>query len=147
MKSKALKNGLVGLELKKFEELHEDSKTWLSEIEFIEYEIQFLKHLLGEKYVDCLDAGLNDNIKEFTNEIFNKKDTLIKLKEIVFEHEKLIIHLIDREVIGTDKIFLQTHHKFDIEIKEFISNYKNLKMQIFKIVENILESKGRKKLT
>jgi hypothetical protein len=146
MKTKTAKVRLDSSKNKTIEELHVDSKTWFSEIDFINFEIQFLKHLLGEKYIDCLDAGLHERIKEFTKEIFDKKNTLKNLKEIVFKHEKSLSNLIDQDKTS-DKLFSETHNKLALEINKFISNYKYLKMQVFEIVESVLEKKVQKKLT
>jgi len=131
---------------KSIEELHLASKTWLSEIDFINYEIQFLKHLLGAKYIDCLNAGLYERIKEATKEIFDKKNDCISLKELVINHEIKISNLIDQDNRSKKK-FLETHTKLALKINKFISSYKYLKMQVFEIVENTLEKKGQKKLT
>ena len=131
---------------KSIEELHLASKTWLSEIDFINYEIQFLKHLLGAKYIDCLNAGLYERIKEATKEIFDKKNDCISLKELVINHEIKISNLIDQDD-SSKKNFLETHTKLALKINQFISSYKYLKMQVFEIVENTLEKKGQKKLT
>ncbi|MEX1383539.1 hypothetical protein [Lutibacter sp.] len=142
-----LKNGKNGnSNNKSIEELHENSKTWLSEIDFISYEIQFLKHLLGAKYIDCLDAGLHERIKEFTKEIFEKKNDCISLKEKVLKHEVQISKLIDRDD-ESKKNFLETHTNLALKINKFISSYKYLKMQLFEILEDTLEKKRQKKLT
>ncbi|GGK52053.1 MULTISPECIES: hypothetical protein [Flavobacteriaceae] len=131
---------------KSIEEFHEDSKTWLSEIDFISYEIQFLKHLLSAKYIDFLDAGLYERIKEVTKEIFEKKNDCVSLKEKVLNHEVKISDLVDRADKSKEN-FLETHNSLALKINKFISSYKYLKMQIFEIVENTLEKNKQKKLT
>ena len=132
---------------KSIEKLHETTKTWISEIDFIDYEIRFLKHLLGAKYIDCLDVGLYDRIQEFTKELFNKKSDCISLKELVVAHENKISDLIYEEENITNKAALETHTQLALQVNKFISSYKYLKLQIFEIVENTLEKKGQKKLT
>ena len=106
---------------KSIEELHVASKTWLSEIDFISYEIQFLKHLLGAKYIDCLNAGLYERIKEATKEIFDKKNGCISLKELVINHEIKISNLIDQDD-SSKKKFLETHTKIALKINKLISS-------------------------
>ena len=96
MKTTIKKEKLRSFSNKTSEELHEASKTWLSEIDFITYEIQFLKHLLGAKYIDCLDVGLYERIKEVTKEIFDKKNDCINLKKLVKNHETKLSDLIDQ---------------------------------------------------
>lgn len=132
---------------KSIDELYEDSKTWLSEIDFINYEIQFLKHLLGAKYIDCLDAGLHERIKEFTKEIFDKKNHVIGLKELILKYEKIVQELTNKDGVISDSNLLESHAKLALKINKFISSYKYLKIQVFEIVENTLEKKRQKKLT
>lgn len=146
MKAKTVKDRFVNSHPQTIEDLYINTKTWLSEIDFINYEIQFLKHLLGEKYIDCLDAGLHERIKEFTKEIFDKKEDTNNLKELVLKHEKIVAELIDKNDVSNNKKFLKTHSELALKVNKFISNYKYLKMQIFEIVERVLEKKGQKKL-
>ncbi len=146
MKTTIKKEKLRSFSNKTSEELHEASKTWLSEIDFITYEIQFLKHLLGAKYIDCLDVGLYERIKEVTKEIFDKKNDCINLKKLVKNHETKLSDLIDQDETS-NKNFLEAHTKLALKINKFISSYKYLKMQVFEIVENTIEKKRQKKLT
>lgn len=41
--------------LKNKEKLHNDSKFWISEIDFVKDEIRFLDRLLSSNYIDLLD--------------------------------------------------------------------------------------------
>ena len=50
--------------LKSVEELHDDSKLWISEIDFVIDEIKFLKNLLSSNYIQLLDAGLSKKTTE-----------------------------------------------------------------------------------
>jgi len=113
---------------------------------FIFYEFLFLSLCLFVIYIDCLNAGLYERIKEATKEIFDKKNDCISLKELVINHEIKISNLIDQDD-SSKKNFLETHTKLALKINKFISSYKYLKMQVFEIVENTLEKKGQKKLT
>ena len=44
--------------VKDVEELHHDTLTWKSEINFIIDEMHFLEHLLGSKFIDLIHSGL-----------------------------------------------------------------------------------------
>ncbi|SNR32675.1 hypothetical protein [Lutibacter flavus] len=131
---------------KSIEELHNDSKIWLSEIEFINYEIKFLEHLLSTNYIDYLDSGLHDRIEEFSKEIFNDKNIGTTLKDLIFEHENVLSDLIESDCVISNKNYAATHDNLALEINKFISKYKYLKMQIFEIVENVMQKKQQKKL-
>ena len=53
---------------KSIEELHHDSRNWLSEIEFINYEMKFLNNLLRSYYIDLLESGYDKHIKAVFNQ-------------------------------------------------------------------------------
>tara|TARA_R110001583_G_scaffold39773_2_gene127447 strand:- start:6834 stop:7271 length:438 start_codon:yes stop_codon:yes gene_type:complete len=131
---------------KSIEELHNDSKSWLSEVEFIIYEIKFLEHLLSTNYINYIDSGLYDRIEEFTKEIFNKKNVGTTLKELIFKHEKTLSHLIQNDSAISNTNYIAIHNDLALEINTFISKYKYLKMQIFEIVDNVMTKKKQKKL-
>ncbi|WP_298370021.1 hypothetical protein [uncultured Lutibacter sp.] len=132
--------------IKGINELHNNSKKWLSEIEFTKYEIQFLSHLLSSKYIDYLDSGLFKKISEFSSAIFNKKKDFTDLKELVLEHEKTLSNLINQNAIVGNTNYLATHEKIGKEINITLKDYKNLKLQIFDIVEGVMRLKDQKKL-
>ena len=58
---------------KSVQELHNDSKLWISEINFINDEIRFLEHLLSATYIDCLAAGLYQKIEEIVHKLKEQK--------------------------------------------------------------------------
>ena len=130
--------------VKSIEELHNDSKIWLSKINFINFEIRFLEHLLSSKYIDYLQAGLYTKIQKFTDELFNKKAADNALKDVILKHEKILSNLIEVNCVTCNKNYLATHDKLALEINTFISNYENLKMQIFKVVESVMKKQDQK---
>ena len=89
--------------VKSIEELHNDSKIWLSKINFINFEIRFLEHLLSSKYIDYLQAGLYTKIQKFTDELFNKKAADNALKDVILKHEKILSNLIEVNCVTCNK--------------------------------------------
>jgi hypothetical protein len=130
---------------KSIEELHHDSRNWLSEIEFINYEMTFLNKLLSSNYIDLLDSGYDKHIKELVNKIVIEKKSGNALSKLILEHEKVLSDLIQTNSVTSNKNYLETHKKFEIEIIIFLGRYKELKMEIFKIIERTMRKKGQKK--
>ena len=126
---------------KSLEELHYDSKLWISEINFINDEIRFLEHLLSSNYIDYLDAGLYKKIVVFVNKISTGKKTANTLRELIYEQERVLSDLIDSNSISSNKNYFSQFTDWD-----FIKNYKEFKKQIFDIVENVMRKKEQKKL-
>ena len=130
---------------KSVEELHHDSRNWLSEIEFINYEMKFLNNLLSSYYIDLLDSGYDAHIKELVNKIVIEKKSGKTLSKLINQHEIILSDLIRTDSVTSNKNYLETHKKFEIEISIFLGRYKELKKDIFKIVERTMKKKGQKK--
>ncbi|MDX5584649.1 MAG: hypothetical protein QNK20_06925 [Aureibaculum sp.] len=132
---------------KSIEELHHDSRNWLSEIEFINYEMKFLNKLLSSYYIDLLESGYDKRIKELVNKIVIEKKSGNALSKLILEHEKILSDLIQTNSVTSNKNYLETHKKFEIEIIIFLGRYKELKTEIFRLIERILKKKGQKKIS
>ena len=130
---------------KSIEELHHDSRNWLSEIEFINYEMKFLNKLLSSYYIDLLESGYDKRIKELVNKIVIEKKSGDALSKLILEHEKILSDLIQTNSVTSNKNYLETHKKFEIEIIIFLGRYKELKTEIFRLIERILKKKRQKK--
>ena len=130
---------------KSIDELHHDSRSWLSEIEFINYEMKFLYNLLTSNYIELLSFGLDIKVKELFKKIALEKKSGNALSKLIIEHEKILSDLIRTNSVTSNKNYLETHKKFDIEIVIFLERYKELKKEIFKIMERTMKKKGQKK--
>ena len=130
---------------KSIDELHHDSRNWLSEIEFINYEMKFLNNLLSSYYIDLLDSGYDAHIKELVNKIVIEKKSGKALSKLINQHEIILSDLIRTNSVTSNKNYLETHKKFEIEISIFLGRYKELKKEIFRIVERTMKKKGQKK--
>ena len=130
---------------KSIDELHHDSRNWLSEIKFINYEMKFLYNLLTSNYIELLSFGLDIKVKELFKKIALEKKSGNALSKLIIEHEKILSDLIQTNSVTSNKNYLETHKKFEIEIAIYLERYKELKKEIFKIMERTLKKKGQKK--
>jgi len=128
------------------QELHNDSTLWISEIHFISDEIRFLEHLLSSKYIDCLSAGLYQKIEEFVHKLSEQKKVGETLKIVINEQEVILLDLIEKNSVTSNKNYLENHKKLEFEMNYYMKKYKRLKKQIFDIVENVMKTKDQKKL-
>ena len=144
MKTK-MKKDWFGRE-KSIEELHNDSKIWVSEINLIKDEIRFLEHLLSANYIDFLAAGLHIKIEDDVKQISIQKNVGTELQELINEQEKVLSELIKTESVTGNINYIENHKKLEIEVNTYINKYKELKQQIFKIVENVMKKTIQKKL-
>jgi len=131
---------------KNIEELHNDSKIWISEIHFISDEIRFLEHLLSSKYIDCLYSGLYNKIRASSKKIVKEKEMGRDILKIILEQEVTLSSLIKKDSVISNKNFLETHKRLEIEVQNYFKKYKRLKKQIFDVVEKVMKVKEQKKL-
>lgn len=131
---------------KSVDELHHDSKIWISEINLIKDEIRFLEHLLSENYIDFLAAGLHKKIEDSVKQISLQKNIGTTLQELINSQEKILAELIKYESVSGNKNYLESHKKLEKEVGAYIKKYKDLKQHIFKVVEEVMRKKDQKKL-
>jgi len=130
--------------LKSIEEIHNDSKLWLSEIDFIKDEIRFLNHLLSSNYIDFLGAGMRKKIDSLTIKIGDEKRIGNSLYKQIKSHKNILSNLIKTKSVSSNTNYLETHKNFEREIFIYTKKLKKLKRTIFKIVENIMRKKEQK---
>ncbi|MFO7674344.1 MAG: hypothetical protein R6V74_11600 [Lutibacter sp.] len=144
MKTK-MKKDWFGRE-KSVDELHHDSKLWVSEINLIKDEIRFLEHLLSANYIDFLAAGLHKKIEDSVKQISVQKNIGTTLLEVINSQDKILSELIKYNSALSNQNYLERHKKLEIEVNSYINKYKELKQHIFKVVENVMKKKDQKKL-
>ncbi|MFA5297950.1 MAG: hypothetical protein WC389_07055 [Lutibacter sp.] len=128
------------------EELHHDSKNWISEIHLIKDEIQFLEHLLSANYIDVLAIGLHKKIEENVKQIAVQKNAGNTLLDHISHQEKNLSEFLKNESVTDNVNYRENHKKIEKEVNAYVKKYKDIKQQIFKIVEDVMKKKEQKKL-
>ncbi|NNC70090.1 MAG: hypothetical protein HKN90_04625 [Flavobacteriaceae bacterium] len=133
--------------IKTTEELHEDAKSWLSEIYFIKDEIRFLDHLLGSNYLQLLSSEKSKNeVKKYIFKMNYEKELLDEIIETISTHENELGSLIKSQSVKSNPHFLERHKQLDMLTQQFFKKYKTLKKNIFLAVEEVKRSQKKKKL-
>lgn len=131
---------------KSVEELHSDSVKWKSEINFILDEMQFLEHLLGSNYIDFLGKGMYKKIEISVHKIAKEKAAGKELYELINEQESILSDLITHNSVAGNKNYLETHKNIQKEVANYFYYYREIKNQIFKIVEDVMRERVQPKL-
>lgn len=133
--------------VKSTEELHEDAKSWLSEIYFIKDEIRFLDHLLGSNYLNLLSSEKSKNaVKKYVHKMNYEKELLGEILETIAKHESELHSLIKSKSVKSNTHFLERHKTIDRLIQQFFKKYKTLKKNIFLAVEEVKRNQKKKQL-
>lgn len=122
----------AGLEI-----LHEQSIDWMNEIAFWRDETAFLYSLLVTKTLKSDPADTNDQLKKTENQLIDiTGDELNELEKKVKEHEKILSYLVQCQD-NEQGNYRETHQNLMQLMDSFHARIKELKKDIFKIVENL----------
>jgi len=128
------------------EYLHSKSQQWISEIEFIKIEQDFLKELLAEHIIGLCDSNNFADAKLLLNGINHEKNLGEKLIESIKEHKINLALLIENIYLKRETSFRDNHESLRTEVKNYIENFKYIKQQVFELVLHIMKKEKQQKL-
>ena len=128
------------------EYLHNKTKHWISEIEFIKIEQDFLKELLVEHVMGLCTSNNYKNAKLYLKGIYHEKILGEKLIASIKEHQINLALLLENIYLKKEDSFRKDHEHLKIELLNYIDNFKYIKEQVFELVLNIMNKEKQKKL-
>jgi len=129
------------------EDMHQSSKQWLSELNFMKDEHHFFEDLITSFTHKLIDPNNFEENKKVINAInHSKKENLVLINEII-EHEKELRVMVDgidqpekeREYKNEHRRLIRVFHRFRRE-------YRELKSMLFKIIKDIRVQEKRSRL-
>ena len=129
------------------DKMHDTSKQWLSELEFIKDEQLFFDDLIKSYTLQLIDSKHFGESKEIVDKLskFQKKtDSLIK---IIKMHEgELKIMSEGMYQLEKKENYKTKHGELNINVIEFLKKYRVLKTQLFNLIKNIIKEQKQKRL-
>jgi len=120
------------------DQMHKNSKEWLSELRFIKDEHLFFEDLIKSYTLDLLEPQKFVHNKEIIDKIRkSKKRNELLIKAIKVHVNKLQIMLDDIEQPKEEEAYKKEHLNLIIDISEFEKKYRILKMELFDIIKTI----------
>lgn len=126
--------------------LHAKAQQWISEIEFIKIEQNFLKELLSEHIIGLCETHNYDKAKMFLNGIEHENKLGNKLIESIKEHKINLALLLENIQLKNETKFRDNHKLLKVEVKNYIENFKYIKEQVFELVLLIMKNDKERKL-
>ncbi|MFO7673736.1 MAG: hypothetical protein R6V74_08520 [Lutibacter sp.] len=126
--------------------LHAKAQQWISEIEFIKIEQNFLKELLSEHIIGLCETHNYDKAKLLLNGITHEAKLGNKLIESIKEHKINLALLLENIQLKNENKFRDNHKLLKVEVKNYIENFKYIKEQVFELVLLIMKNEKEKKL-
>jgi hypothetical protein len=120
------------------EELLLITHKWKVELEFLEHELHFLKHLLNSSIYEKDTMNLFETLQLYIEEIDNHdKERLILFDKILFYHNQLI-NKIECDNVSYDRFYLQLHAKMTHNYDAFLKETKSLKLELFEYLQSVI---------
>jgi hypothetical protein len=120
------------------EEMHNATKEWLSELEFVQDEHFFLEDLIKSYTLQLIAPEKFANNKEIIDAINKSQKRNNLLIEAVKKHENGLQIMVDGiNQPEEEKAYKKAHRELIVKINDFMKYYRSLKMQLFEIIKNI----------
>lgn len=129
------------------EQMHEDSKEWLSELLFIKDEHLFFDDLIKSFTLELLEPEKfsdNKEIIDILNRSEKRNNLLIEAIKVHENDLQIIVDGVDQ--LNEEKSYKDSHQGLLIKIKEFENDYKSLKTQLFEIIKSIKKEDKRNRI-
>jgi hypothetical protein len=113
------------------EDLHQESKTWLSEIEFWRIELSFYQQLL-EKVARHTLGEDKKAIDHFQSLIFYFKGELLdQYEHDIREHERYLDAMVEEKAPFDEAFYREKHKKYESQINSFGIDFKQYRKELY----------------
>lgn len=129
------------------EEMNEITKSWLSELNFIQDEQHFFEDLLVKFTSQLAKSDHFCSIRNLTTELGELKKENNTLLAIVLSHRNKLDILLDGfNQIDQEEAYKQFHKELLEAINEFLIKHKQVKKDLFRIIKTNLKTQKNNSL-
>lgn len=124
-----------------FEGLYREIHDFKTRLQFVLDEVKFLDHLLNAYEFQPTTQNLFERLQLFG---FQLNDTTKKVKTLldrISKHDLVLGGMIETNIAEIDRTFYRQHDKLLFELKDAITDFHNLKIEIFNYVLGLLRKK------
>lgn len=122
------------------------TKKWMSEIEFIKVEQDFLKELLSEHILGLCTTHNFQKAKLLLSGLSHENKLGDELLLNIKDHNVNLSLLIENIYLKREENFRLNHETIKTEVVNYIDNFKYLKEQVFDLVLLIMKKEKQQKL-
>jgi translation initiation factor 2 gamma subunit (eIF-2gamma) len=147
MKTTHTERSIKFIEWLSAEDMHSNSKEWLSELEFIKDEHLFFEDLIKSFTLQLIDKkNFSDNRKVIKAINSSSKENEILIK-VVSKHENNLTILVDGiDQPKAEQVYRDEHRNLTVIVHKFSKDFKQLKLKLFDIIKNIKKTEKQKHL-
>lgn len=121
-------------------EMHENSRSWISQLAFIQHEQEFLNGLITYYMRQLADTRLYKRSKEIIQDLLKNEGEITSLHEKVIKHEsQLDIMLDDVDQPKMEQAYRDEHHDLIQEMEAYEIEYQKTKKLLFALISEIIK--------
>jgi hypothetical protein len=121
------------------EDLHQESKAWLSEINLWRIELAFYQKLLEKVSVKLTSVEEKQKIDHFQHLIiYYRGEVLDQFEKDIRKHEKQLQNMIQQKAPFNEQLYREVHKKHEDQISAFDKNFKQYRQDLYAFAENYL---------
>ncbi len=124
--------------------LHDESRRWLSELEFLADEITFFNRLLNSYVFEPDTPDLFEDLQEHQKNLTRAEKKCKALKKQLQEHENQLSGLLDLANTTLDAAYKDKHQYLKEDMEVCLAEFQGLKHRMFHYGQTILKKRHRK---
>lgn len=129
------------------EEMHKNSRSWLTELNFIKDEHLFFEDLIKSFTIQLLGEKDFIDIKEIIDAVNRSEKENNMLIEAIKVHESDLQIMLDGiDQPKEEEAYKKEHRELITMISDYLKNYKKLKAQLFEIISKIMKNEKMQRL-
>lgn len=135
------------VEWRSTEEMHAKTLQWISELEFAKTEQHFLEELIEENTLNILSGNIFSQSKELVTHL-SKTETKVNalLPRVKSHNNDLDILVKSEDSKQVQDHVKETHYEIEAAVMSFLSDFKELKTDIFNLIKTIIKKNKQRRL-
>ena len=122
------------------------AENWQSELKFFGDELRFLKELIGKYFISLIDAEHIDHTKQLVDDLLDLEKKRKRLDKDIGKHLHQLTNLVESQFLQDTQGYKERHGKLEIEISEFLLDFRKVKKELYQVTEQIMKSEKAKHL-
>jgi len=118
--------------------LHCETRSWISKLEFIRFELNFSNTLISSCIFEPRTANSLLLLQEFNNHIKSLKKENNSISKAILEHENEMSHMYRTNTMAYIQNYQKSHNQLTVSIHKHETYFKSIKTEIFDYCEHVL---------
>ena len=121
------------------EDLHRESRTWLSEIDFWRLELAFYQQMLEKITVKLPGAEEKIRLDHFQHLLPYFQDELLdQYEHDIREHETLLRNMVQEKAPFDEQLYREKHKKYEAQVDAFGADFKSYRKDLYAFAEKYI---------